>query len=431
MKQKLQTLKGFRDFLPEEKRKRDFVMGKIRETFEIYGFEPLETPTLEYASLLLGKYGDEVDKLLYTFEDRGGRQVGLRYDQTVPTSRMLVQYKEELPKYFRRYQMQNVFRADKPQKGRYREFTQCDIDIFGSTSPLADAEILAATYFAYKNIGFKEIFFNINSRADIRNIMDTFSTYDLRGKKDQQSPMIWKKRVNEFLQSVDKLEKKSEKEIIDELVGKKFPRDYVVEILNTLKERSNKVYMSPELKKVVSLAQNLGVPNDVFKYSPLMVRGLDYYTGMIFEVLIPQYKVGSVGGGGRYDELINDLSGVNVPAVGIAFGFDRMVEAADELELIPRDNIGTQVMVTIFNEDLVEKSLQVANKLRASEIKTEVYPNPDKLSTQLKEANNKSVPYVVIIGPDEVEKNEVRLKDMENKTEEVLKLDQVISRLRL
>src|SRR5258708_3739464 len=162
-----QNLKGFRDFLPTEKRKRDFVLQKVVEVFERFGFAPLETPTLEYASLLLGKYGAEADKLVYTFTDNGDRQVGLRYDQTVPTARVLAQYQNELPKMFRRYQTQNVFRAEKPQRGRYREFTQCDIDIFGSTSPIADAEILACTYAAYQNIGFKNIQLKINDRQTL------------------------------------------------------------------------------------------------------------------------------------------------------------------------------------------------------------------------------------------------------------------------
>src|SRR3989337_4262963 len=160
--QPLQTLKGFRDLLPAEKRARDFVTKKLVETFENFGFSPLETPTLEYASLLLGKYGKEADKLVYTFKDRGKREVGLRYDQTVPTARVLAQYQGKLPQYFRRYQIQNVFRAEKPQKGRYREFTQCDIDIFGSTSPIADAEIIACTYFAFQNVGYPQLKIYIN-----------------------------------------------------------------------------------------------------------------------------------------------------------------------------------------------------------------------------------------------------------------------------
>src|SRR3990167_4500459 len=175
----LQTLKGFRDFLPVEKRKRDYVTKKIIEIFERFGFEPLETPTLEYASLLLGKYGAEADKLVYSFKDRGDREVALRYDQTVPTARILAQYQQILPIYFRRYEIQNVFRADKPQQGRYREFTQCDIDIFNSTSPIADAEILATTYFAYKNVGYPKIKILINDRQTLFRYLEPFTNSNL------------------------------------------------------------------------------------------------------------------------------------------------------------------------------------------------------------------------------------------------------------
>lgn len=163
----IQTLKGFRDFLPKEKKIRDYVQNQIIKVFEKFGFEPIETPTLEYASLLLGKYGDEADKLVYSFQDRGDRNVALRYDQTVPISRVLSQYQNELPKYFRRYQIQNVFRADKPQKGRYREFVQCDCDIFGTQSPIADAELIATYYTVYKTLGFNTIKININDRQTL------------------------------------------------------------------------------------------------------------------------------------------------------------------------------------------------------------------------------------------------------------------------
>ena len=179
MKTTIQTLKGFRDFLPSEAKKRQYVAAKIQAVFERFAFVPLMTPTLEYASLLLGKYGDEADKLVYTFEDRGGRQVGLRYDQTVPTARILSQYQNELPKYFRRYQIQNVFRADKPQKGRYREFTQCDCDIFGSTSSLADAELLATIDAVFKELGFASVQIEINDRRLLVDALSPFTTPEI------------------------------------------------------------------------------------------------------------------------------------------------------------------------------------------------------------------------------------------------------------
>ena len=190
---KPQTLKGFRDFLPSEKRKRDYVVKKVVEVFERFGFEPLETPTLESADLLLGKYGQEADKTVYIFKDKGERMVGLRFDQTVPTARVLAQYQKILPKYFRRYQIQNVFRADKPQKGRFREFCQCDIDIFGTTSPLADAEILATTYFSFQAIGYLKIKLFINDR---QTLFQYLKPYENR-----------KISIFSLIQSIDKLEK--------------------------------------------------------------------------------------------------------------------------------------------------------------------------------------------------------------------------------
>src|SRR3989338_8552311 len=192
----VQTLKGFRDFLPAEKRARDFVQGKVTETFIRFGFEPVEPPTLEYASLLLGKNGKEADKLVYSFTDRGEREVALRYDQTVPTARLLSQYQNELPKYFRRYQIQNVFRADKPQKARYREFTQCDCDIFGSSSSLADAEILAVFAAVYQDLGFKKIIIAVNDREELIAALQPFTT-------DSVS-------VFSIIQSIDKLDKMSQ-----------------------------------------------------------------------------------------------------------------------------------------------------------------------------------------------------------------------------
>src|SRR5260221_14765573 len=203
---KLQNLKGFRDFLPKEKRKRDYVANKLKEVFELYGFEPLETPTLEYSEVIMGKYGEEADKLVFQFEDNGGRKVAMRYDQTVPTSRVLAQYSNELPKYFRRYQIQNVFRADKPQKGRYREFKQCDCDILGSTSPLADAEILAVYYAVFKEIGLTSIVLEINDRQTLISTLSPLTT-----------PTV---NIFSLIQSIDKLDKMTPADVTSELITK-------------------------------------------------------------------------------------------------------------------------------------------------------------------------------------------------------------------
>ncbi len=406
-----QTLKGFRDFLPEEKRKRDWVQSKVVEVFKLHGFEPLETPTLEYAELLTGKYGDEADKLLYTFEDRGGRKVGLRYDQTVPTARVLGQYQNNLPKYFRRYQIQNVFRADKPQKGRYREFTQCDIDIFGSTSPLSDAEILATTYFAYKNIGFENIQIKINDRKILFEVIERSG--------------VEKNKALSVIQSLDKLDKKSIEYVQTELEKKGVTIAQFQEINNQLRNIST----NDNLERIIESTKELGVTQETLQFTPYLSRGLDYYTGLIFEVTVDGYEVGSVGGGGRYDNLINDLTGQNIPAVGMAFGFDRTVEAADQLGLIPSSTTSSQVLVTIF-EETQNNSLQTSSLLRQAGITTELYPAIDNIGKQFKLANQKQIPFVIIIGQDEANQNQVALKNMITGDQQTLTLEDAITTIK-
>lgn len=406
-----QTLKGFRDFLPAEKRKREYVAQKMRNVFERHGFAPLETPTLEYASLLLGKYGDEADKLVYTFEDRGERQVGLRYDQTVPTARVLSQYQHELPRYFRRYQIQNVFRADKPQKGRYREFTQCDCDVFGSLSPLADAEILSVYYDVFKEIGLDSIVIELNDRQTLLQTLQVYST-------DAVS-------VFSIIQSVDKLDKMSASDVVVELVSKGLKQDSAQSVITAIETATP----SSNLQAVIDAAVQLGVPRSNLVFNPRIARGLDYYTGMIFEGRIPEYTVGSVGGGGRYDNLIQDLSGFEMPAVGFGIGFDRTVEAADQLGLIPTEGQGTRVLIAIMNETDSSGSLEVAQKLRQANISTEVYPAIDKLAKQFKLADQKKIPFVVVIGEEERANNKVTLKNLATGQQQLLSLDECITQL--
>lgn len=409
--QMVQTLKGFRDFLPEEKRKRDFVMAKIKATFEQFGFAPLETPTLEYAALLLGKYGDEADKLVYTFEDKGGRAVALRYDQTVPTARVLAQYQSQLPRYFRRYQMQNVFRADKPQQGRYREFTQCDIDIFGSTSPLADAEVVACTYAAFKNIGFKQIEIRVNDRQILFSTLSPYATAAVN--------------VLSIIQSVDKLDKMPPEAVEAELIKKGLTESAATAVLSSIKNAE----ISANLAEIVQICESLGVPKQSLTFTPSLARGLDYYTGMIFEVILPEYGGGSCGGGGRYDNLIKQLGGLEMPAVGIAYGFDRTVEAADQLGLIPTKDVGTQILVTVFDEEFLPNSLTVTNELRSQGIATELYPAVDKLVKQFKLADQKQIPYVVVIGEAETAQNKVTLRNMQTGEQQLVAVSDIASQL--
>lgn len=407
----VQTLKGFRDFLPDQARARQYVQDRIRQTFETFGFAPLITPTLEYASLLLGKYGAEADKLLYTFQDRGDRQVGLRYDQTVPTARVLAQYQNQLPPDFRRYQIQNVFRADKPQKGRFREFTQADCDIF-SASPLADAEILAVYYAVFKNLGLASIRIEYNDRQLLVGSLQSFATPEVD--------------VFSIIQSIDKLDKMSPEAVREELVSKGLSSNGATAILSKI----NQVEASDRLQEIVQKAQQLGVPASALVFNPKIARGLDYYTGLIFEGKIPEYAAGSVGGGGRYDTLIESLAGLSMPAVGFGLGFDRIVEVCQEMELIPQEKVGPQVLVACFADPACQAAAcQLIDSLRTAGIASELSLTPSKLVKQFKLAEQKNIPYVALIGESERVTKKITLKNIQTRQQETLSLEEIKKRL--
>lgn len=400
---KAQTLKGFRDFLPEAASKRHFVIEKIREVFERFGFDPLETPALEYAETLLGKYGDEADKLLYLFEDNGGRKVGLRYDQTVPFSRVIAQYGNELPNPFKRYQIQPVWRAENTQKGRFREFMQCDIDIVGTESPLADSEIIDCTLSAYAQFGFTGLTMLINDR----NVFDTLG--------------LTKKEII----IIDKLDKIGKDAVIAQL--KDSGRQNAEELFENLKNAKP----TERIWKIFEALKRNGHREEVdFRFDPFLARGLDYYTSTIYELKSAEYHAGSLAGGGRYDELIGNFTGKPIPAVGIAFGFDRVIEAMETLNLLPANKTATAILVTIFSPDQVGSSLDLVSRLRKVGINTEIYLDSEaKLEKQLKYADRKKIPYVVIIGPEESAKNVLKLKNMERKEQEEMTTDQLIEKL--
>lgn len=397
------TLKGFRDFLPVDARKRQFLIGKFKEVFESFGFDGLETPALEYAETLLGKYGQEADKLLYVFKDNGGRSVGMRYDQTVPLARVIAQY-PQLPMPWKRYQIQPVWRAENTQKGRYREFLQCDIDIVGSSSPLSDAEIIACTLTVCKTLGFSKSVMAINDRT----IFDSLG--------------LTKKEII----IIDKLDKIGQDRVIEGL--KKSGRTDAEQLFTKLKES----VLTEQLSLIVASLKRLGWKEQAdFVFDPFLARGLDYYTSSIFELKTASYSAGSLAGGGRYDQLIGQFSGKNVPAVGIAFGFDRMLEAMEEANLLPLSPTSSQVLVTIFSPDLVGASLTITSLLRSSGVNAEVTLDPQaKLEKQLKYADRKGIPYVIIQGPDEAKRGVVKLKNMKSKEQEEMTVEDVTKKLR-
>ena len=403
--QKKVSLSGFRDFLPEEARVRNYIKEKIQEVFELYGFEPLETPAIERAEVLLGKYGEEADKLLYLFEDRGGRKVGLRYDLTVPTARVLASYagsKIKLP--FKRYQIQDVFRAERPQKGRYRQFLQCDIDIFGSRSPLSDAETLVVIARALETIGLNDFTIRINSRNLLFKALENF------GIEDSKTRLL-------ALRIIDKLDKKERRKVEDELERKGFSRGLISEF--------EKLKADDEIQKIIELANKLGIKREKISFYPFLVRGLDYYTGMIFEIVVPEFK-GSIAGGGRYDNLVKTLGGPDIPAVGGSLGFERIYDFLKEKILGKIRSTEKKVFVSVFSEEFLGESIKILKFLREKGIKADIYLKEKfDLKKQLKYADLKGFSYVVFWGPEEREKGKVKIKNMISGKEELVELDKV------
>lgn len=411
---KPQTLKGFRDFLPEEVIIRQKTIDVLKNVFESYGFEPLETPSLEYAETLLGKYGEEADKLIYQFIDRGGRNVGLRYDLTVPLARVIAS-NPNLAMPFKRYQIQPVWRAEKPQAGRFREFLQCDADIVGSKSTLADAEVIILAAKSLEKLGFKNFSILINDRQELFRVLAGANV-----SKDKRLSVT---------RSIDKWEKIKKDGVKKELIKKDIPIGQVGEII----KRVQNARPSKELNQIFSNLKTLGLSESRKVFSPTLARGLDYYTGMIFEIRIGGYPGGSIAGGGRYDMLIGFAAMRDVPAVGFSFGLDRLVEAVEQQGLFEgTSKSATEVLVTIFLPKYLQKSIEITNQLRESGINTELYLDPQaKLDKQLKYADRKGIPYVVIIGPEEVKENKLTLKNLKTSHQETLSFDQLVKKLQV
>lgn len=397
---KAQTLKGFRDFLPAEARARAKVIKTITSVFATFGFDPLETPALEYAETLLGKYGSEADTLMYIFEDHGKRQVGLRYDQTVPLSRVMSQY-PDLPKPFRRYQLQPVWRAENTQKGRYREFLQCDIDIIGSATVMADAEIITCALTAIRKLGLNDAFIAINDRS----IFDTLGL--------TKAEII----------TIDKLDKIGEDGVKEQL---KAISNEAVERFMHLKTAE----LTPRLTELFAILESQGYTRDDVRFDPYLARGLDYYTSTIVEIKVPNVS-GSIGGGGRYDKLIGQFSGQEQPAIGLALGFDRIMDLLQERNILNTLSTGTKVIGTIFSPELAKTMTQIITTLRKNNIPAEITLDAQqKLEKQLKYADKKGIPYVLIIGPDEAKENVVKVKKLVDGSTEIIKQNKLVEYFR-
>jgi histidyl-tRNA synthetase len=410
------TLKGFRDFLPADMRIRQFVFAVFRETFEKYGYEPLETPVLEYADILMGKYGEEAEQLMYHFKDRGEREVAMKYDLTVPTCRVLAQYNEQLGLPFKRYQIQPVWRAENTQKGRFREFYQCDADTFGSSSQLVEAEYIQMGVEVLQKLGFKDLLVRINNRK----IIDGITQYAGASAEEFYTICI----------AVDKLDKIGMDGVKEEMARKGITAEIIARVeevisipagradaLAAMKEKLKDIAIAvegiEELERMFTFLQEASVPEQFYQFDPTIIRGLSYYTGPVWEFVIVDGGVGSIGGCGRYDELVKLYSGKDIPAAGGSFGIERLIEIIKDRNMVQIDTT-ENVLVTIFSPETAGASIKVAQKLRAEGKQVMIYPDENtRLDKQLKFANKKNIKYVAIIGPDEKQNNTYKIKDMQ------------------
>lgn len=430
---KPRLLKGFRDYLPPIMVPRTRILRKIASVFERYGFEPLDTPSIEYSEILLGKAGPEAEKLFYRFDDQGGRDVALRYELTISLARVIAQYKTDLPRPFKRYQMGPVWRAESPAKGRFREFWQCDVDIIGSTSPIADAECLAIDFEVMRACGVQNYRIRFNNRKLFRGLQAVIGVSD----DDVMAGVM---------RAVDKHDKIGDDGVraeLDKLLNQggfsESGRDKVMQFLELQGDTNDETLTAlegflgttnvgtkglAELREVYTTAIQLGVDPEVLEIDPRIVRGLDYYTGTVFETFLQDApKFGSVMSGGRYDGLIGIFAGEEIPAVGISVGIDRLLAALEELGLLPDVTSSAGVLVTIFDESMRDFSVDVATTLRKAGVKTELYLDVAKLNKQMKYASKKGIPMVAIAGPEEANEGVVSLRNMVTGDQERVKLE--------
>ncbi len=413
-------LKGFRDYLPEQMIARKRMMDAIAEVFERYGFSPIQTPALEYSEILLGKCGADAERLFYRFRDQGDRDVCLRYDLTVPLARVAAQY-GNLPMPFKRYQIAPVWRAEKPGKGRYREFFQCDVDIVGSGSLLADAECVAVDNDVLSTLGAANFVIKINNRKILTGVLEEmiFERYgpDIGPsvlRTMDKLPAMGEETVRELLAADNQLTP----DVIDRLFGFLGIQGTNEEMLagaeSLIGSSTSGAEGLSELREVVGYAAGLRIPPGRVKVDFSIARGLDYYTGTVFETfLLDLPGFGSVMSGGRYDGLISTFLGRDVPAVGISVGVDRLFSGMTELGLVKTAKSPTRVLVARMGEEVLPQALAATSQLRAAGLQTELYLEEAKLKKQLKYANQRNIEAVVILGPDEIATGQAAVKLMQ------------------
>ena len=428
------TLPGFMELLPKEQILFNKMREKIQKSYEKFGFLPIDTPIIEISDVLLAKAGGETEKQIYRFQ-KGDNDLALRFDLTVPLAKYVTEYYNDLSFPFRRYQIGKVYRGERPQKGRFREFYQCDIDIIGDgeLNIINDAEMPAVIYSTIKNLGFEDFTICINNRKLLSGL---FKELDLEDKSVDimriidKIEKIGKENVIECLKDLE-LSENQINEIIDfiEINGTTEEKINSLEKLNYTNEIFNEGL--EELKQVVKYVKVFGVPNSNFKVDLTIARGLDYYTGTVYETFLNEYReLGSVCSGGRYDNLAEYYTDKKLPGVGISIGLTRLFYKLNELNALKEEqNSIAKVLVISMLEDN-SKALEVATVLRNENINAEVYLENKKIKAKFKYADRLAIPYVIVIGEDEIVNNTVTLKNMQTGEQETLKIEEAIKKIK-
>ena len=430
-----------RDFLPDDVRRREYVIGVIKRVYERYGFEPLETPAVENLQTLMGKYGEEGNQLIFKILKRGdalkdvaladAADLALRYDLTVPLARVIAHHQSKLPKLFKRYQIQPVWRADRPARGRFREFYQCDVDALGSMSPVIEAEICAAVSDALTELGFDDFTIRINHRQLLTQLLTVFGVpLDLHG-----SALVALDKLDKI--GIDGVEAELGQRGVDPRASQlllgyfedlrnapfwKATTDWQKaneEALDFSIQRAGAVVRESleNLRKIIRLGASTRAAQR-FRFDPTLARGLSYYTGAIMEVNVPDLA-GSLGGGGRYDNLVGMFLGQSVPACGFSLGLERILVVMGERGMFPPSLATTpaDVMVAVFDSKDAAHAVRVGAVLRTSGLRVMVYPDADKIGKQIKYADAQGIPYVAILGGDEIDKGTVTVKNLAAQTQ--------------
>lgn len=445
--------KGTRDFSPVEMAKRNYIFNTIREVFYLYGFQQIETPSMENLSTLMGKYGDEGDKLLFKIQNSGDYfsgltdeellsrnaaklaskfcEKGLRYDLTVPFARYVVMHRDEITFPFKRFQIQPVWRADRPQKGRYREFYQCDADVVGSNSLLNEVELVQMIDTVFRKFGIR-VSIKINNRKILSGIAEIIGEAD---------------KIVDITVAIDKLDKIGLDNVNAELASKGIPQEAIdklqpiillsgtneekLETLKTVLAASETGLKGVEESEfILKTIAGLGIQSDV-ELDLTLARGLNYYTGAIFEVKALDVQIGSISGGGRYDNLTGVFGMEGVSGVGISFGADRIYDVLNQLDLYPKDAVdGTQLLFVNFGEAEAAYVLPVLAKVRAAGIRAEIYPDSAKMKKQMGYANNKTIPFVAIVGENEMNEGKLTLKNMTTGEQSLVTPDELIDAIK-